>query len=63
MEVVEFHGRKARWVEVCCMDCENLEITDDEIFPLKCKISGVKMDFDIAMKKRKIICDSYKASS
>lgn len=53
MEVaeIEFRRRKVRWVEVCCMDCENLEFNEDEIFPLKCKISNVKMDFDTAEKK------------
>jgi hypothetical protein len=61
--VVEWHGRKIKWVEVCCADCENCIFNDDEyseIFPLKCKISNIKMDFDTAFKKRKIACDSYK---
>jgi hypothetical protein len=62
-EVVdEWHGRRIKWVEICCADCENCIINDEysEIFPLKCKISNVKMDFDTAERKRKIACDSYK---
>jgi len=66
MEVMEMEvvvqGRKVRWVEVCCIDCKNCVMNDDEyseIFPLKCAISNVRMSFDEAMEKRKIICDSY----
>ncbi|MEM3406860.1 MAG: hypothetical protein QXY18_00205 [Nitrososphaerota archaeon] len=68
MEVaeIEFRRRKVRWVEVECVNCLHCIMNDDEfseIFSLKCKISNVKMDLETAMKKRKIICDSYKASS
>jgi len=65
MEVVEVRGKK-RWVEVECMNCIHCIMNDNEyseIFPLKCEVSNVKMDFETAEKRRKIICDSYKASS
>jgi hypothetical protein len=55
--------RKVKWVEVSCIDCSNCVFNDDEyndIFPLKCIISGIRLDFDTAERKRKISCDSYK---
>jgi hypothetical protein len=62
-EIQEFRGKKIKWVEVCCADCKNCIFNDDEyseIFPLKCKISRIRLDFDTAERKRKIACNSYK---